>query len=58
MPNKDRKPSQSDSHPQGLPTHQGSGIPDPLAPFGGEPLEGSGFEAEIPEPESQWRDPR
>ncbi len=26
--------------------------------LGGEPLEGSGFEQEIPEPSSDWRDPR
>ncbi len=26
--------------------------------LGGEPLEGSGFEGEIPEPGFQWRDPR
>ncbi len=25
---------------------------------GGEPLDGSGFENEIPEPEAEWRDPR
>ena len=31
---------------------------DPLDLFGGEPLEGSGFEAEIPEPGFEWRDPR
>jgi len=32
-----------------------SDLPDLL---GGEPLEGSGFEGEIPEPSFQWRDPR
>ena len=26
--------------------------------LGGEPLEGSGFETEIPESDSEWRDPR
>ena len=26
--------------------------------LGGEQLEGSGFEEEIPEPGSEWRDPR
>ena len=26
--------------------------------LGGECLEGSGFENETPEPESEWRDPR
>ena len=31
---------------------------DPLDLLGGEPLEGSGFEGEIPEPGFQWRDPR
>ncbi len=30
--------------------------PDQLAKLGGEPLEGSGFEAETPEPDSEWRD--
>ena len=29
-----------------------------LDQFGGEPLEGSGFETEIPESDSEWRDPR
>ena len=29
-----------------------------LDQFGGEPLEGSGFEAESPELDSEWRDPR
>jgi hypothetical protein len=29
-----------------------------LDEIGGEPLEGSGFEAEIPESDSEWRDPR
>jgi hypothetical protein len=33
-------------------------IPDPLEKFGGENLEGSGFEEETPEPGSEWRDPR
>ncbi len=31
---------------------------DLLDQVGGEPLEGSGFDNEIPEPESEWRDPR
>ena len=31
---------------------------DLLDLLGGEPLEGSGFEGEIPEPSFQWRDPR
>jgi hypothetical protein len=31
---------------------------DLLDQLGGEPLEGSGFEAEIPESDSEWRDPR
>jgi hypothetical protein len=29
-----------------------------LDQLGGEPLEGSGFENETPEPDSEWRDPR
>jgi hypothetical protein len=29
-----------------------------LDQLGGEPLEASGFEAETPEPDSEWRDPR
>ena len=32
--------------------------PDLLDLLGCEQLEGSGFEAEIPEPDSEWRDPR
>ena len=32
--------------------------PDLLDPLGGEELEGSGFEGEIPEPGLKWRDPR
>ena len=31
---------------------------DLLDALGGEPLEGSGFENEKPEPSSEWRDPR
>jgi hypothetical protein len=31
---------------------------DLLEQFGGEPLEGSGFETESPESEEEWRDPR
>jgi hypothetical protein len=31
---------------------------DRLALLGGEPLEGSGFESETPEPDADWRDPR
>jgi len=32
--------------------------PDLLDLLGGDQLEGSGFEAEIPEPDSEWRNPR
>ncbi len=45
MPDKDQKPAPRN-------------IPDELELLGGEPLEGSGFETEIPEPDSEWRDPR
>jgi hypothetical protein len=31
---------------------------DLLDQLGGEPLEESGFETEIPESDSEWRDPR
>lgn len=31
---------------------------DPIEELGGEPLEGSGFETEIPESDEEWRDPR
>jgi hypothetical protein len=31
---------------------------DLLDQLGGEPLEGSGFETEIPESDEEWRDPR
>ncbi len=32
--------------------------PELLDELCGEPLEGSGFETEIPESDSEWRDPR
>ncbi len=32
-------------------------MPDQLDQLGGEPLEGSGFEDEIPEPDIDWRIP-
>ena len=32
-------------------------MPDPLDQLGGEPFEGSGFEDEVPEPDSDWRMP-
>ena len=38
--------------------HQEANQPDLLESLGGEPLEGSGFETEIPEPDFEWRDPR
>ncbi len=31
---------------------------DSIDQFGGEPLEGSGFEQETPEPDFEWRDPQ
>ena len=31
---------------------------DLLDQLGGEPLDESGFETEIPEPDFEWRDPR
>jgi hypothetical protein len=31
---------------------------DLLDQLGGEPLEGSGFETEVPETDSEWRDPQ
>ncbi len=31
---------------------------DPLDSLGGEQLEGSGFEDEVPEPDSDWRIPQ
>lgn len=34
------------------------GDTDSLKSLGGEPLEGSGFEDEIPESNSEWEDPR
>lgn len=33
-------------------------MPELIDLLGGEPLEGSGFEEEVPEPESDLRDPR
>ncbi len=42
-----------------MPDQTGRAVdPDLTNLFGGEPLEGSGFEEEIPEPDSEWRDPR
>ncbi len=59
MPDNDQNRSRSDSHAKNVPTHHGRVVrPDPLTQFGGEQLEGSGFEAEIPEPDGEWRDPR
>ncbi len=40
------------------PTDGGLADLDQLALLGGEPLEGSGFESELPEPGDEWRDPR
>jgi len=38
--------------------HQEANPPDLLESLGGEPLDGSGFETEIPEPDFEWRDSR
>ena len=46
---------ESDPRPNGKGLDAG---PDPLNLLGGEQLEGSGFEMEIPEPDIQWRDLR
>ena len=40
------------------PTDAGHADLDQLDLLGGEPLEGSGFETELPEPDDEWRDPR
>ena len=45
MPDKEKK-----SAPQNIPAE--------LELLGGEPLEGSGFEDELPEPDSEWRHAR
>ncbi len=59
MPDKDQNRSRPDAHPQKIPTHHDrADRPDTLTQFGGEQIEGSGFEIEIPEPDSEWRDPR
>jgi len=38
--------------------HMEADLHDLLESLAGEQLEGSGFEAEIPEPDIEWRDPR
>ncbi len=48
----DLKPNQSTA-PEN--SNDGASIADAGA-FAGEPLEGSGFEDEIPDPEFEWRD--
>ena len=59
MAHKNQNTGHSDRPAQNIPKIQSPDGPHvSLARFGGEPLEGSGFEAEIPEPESEWRDPR
>ncbi len=40
------------------PTNEGRADLEQLALLGGEPLERSGFESELPEPGDEWRDPR
>ena len=59
MHDNDKTSCHSDRRGQQLP--QPAGPQDRhgrIAPLGGEPLEGSGFEVEIPEPDPEWRDPR
>ena len=59
MSDKDQKSTQPVPLAQNKQKGNGrNGSPDLLAILGGEPLEGSGFEAEIPEPDDEWRDPR
>ena len=48
------KPTPNDSETS-LNTIQAAGTED-VNRFAGEPLEGSGFEDEIPDPEFEWRD--
>jgi hypothetical protein len=59
MPDKIPKSGRTDSFDLNRSKQQRS---DPssnlLGLLGGEELDGSGFETEIPEPESEWRDPQ
>ena len=52
MPGKDPRSGQLDPGDQNKPNA------DLLDLLAGEPLDGSGFELEIPEPDYEWRDPR
>jgi hypothetical protein len=52
---KDEIPAQRNDKSNLLPTRR---LSEQLHLMGGEPLEGSGFEDELPEPDSEWRDPR
>lgn len=59
MPDKDPKSLSRMSIPERTQGHRRPDIQtDQVDALGGEPLEGSGFEEERPEPESEWRDPR
>ncbi len=59
MPDKDPKSLSRISIPERAQGRRHPDIqPDQLDALGGEPLEGSGFEEELPEPDSEWRDPR
>ncbi len=59
MSDKKENSGYSDRFVRKPPKLPGSGYrPAPLAQVGGEPLQGSGFETEIAEPDSEWRDPR
>ncbi len=46
------------NHKSSRPTDDGRSDLVQLALLGGEPLEGSGFESELPEPNDEWRDPQ
>lgn len=59
MSDKDPKSLSRISTPERVPGYRRPDIkPDQLDALGGEPLEGSGFEDELPELDSKWRDPR
>ena len=59
MPDKLQEPARPQPQPRGRASDEDvdSG-PAHLDLWGGEPLEGSGFESEASESDSEWRDPR
>jgi hypothetical protein len=48
----------SSNDKDGLPNEFTTASADLMESLGGDPLEGSGFEDEIPQSDSEWEDPR